>query len=137
MNNELLFRICNLAVLPGWILLFAAPNWRWTRRIAMFTIPPLLSIVYIYAFIASFEGLHADYTSLGMVQWILRTPGALLAAWIHFLAFDLFVGAWMVGDAKQRGILHLAVVPCLMLTFVLGPAGLLVYFGLRAGKRHE
>lgn len=133
MSNDLVFRICNLAVIPGWVLLFAAPNWKWTQRIAAFILPPLLSALYVWFFIASFEGLHANYTSLGMVQWIFRTPTAMLAGWIHFLAFDLFVGAWIARDAQKLGILHLAVIPCLILTFVLGPAGLLLYYTLRAG----
>jgi hypothetical protein len=79
--------------------------------------------------------LHASFTSFSAVEYFFHTPGAVLAAWIHYLAFDLFVGAWMVQDARRRRILHLAVIPCLMLTFVLGPAGLLIYFLLRTGLR--
>jgi hypothetical protein len=135
MNYELIFRICSLAVVPGWILLLTAPKWKWTGRIAMFTIPLLLACAYIWVFIASFEGMHASYMSLAAVDYLLHTPGGELAAWIHLLAFDLFVAAWMVGDAKRLRILHLAVIPCLCVTFVFGPAGLLIYALLRAGLR--
>ena len=58
-------------------------------------------------------------------------PWLLLAGWVHYLAFDLFVGSWEVRDARERGIPHLAVVPCLALTFMFGPAGWLAYAGLR------
>ena len=51
--------------------------------------------------------------------------------WIHYLAFDLFVGAWEVRDAQARGIHHLLVIPCLFLTLMAGPGGLLLYWAIR------
>jgi hypothetical protein len=56
----------------------------------------------------------------------------LLAGWIHYLAFDLLVGGWEARDSRERGIRHWFVVPCLMLTFLLGPAGWLLYLGVRS-----
>ncbi len=58
---------------------------------------------------------------------------AVVAGWIHYLVFDLFVGAWEVRDARRRGVNHLAVVPCLLLTLLLGPIGLMLYLAIRAG----
>jgi len=55
----------------------------------------------------------------------------LLAGWIHYLCFDLFIGSWQVRDAAARGISHWLVVPCLFFTFMFGPVGLLLYFVLR------
>jgi hypothetical protein len=54
----------------------------------------------------------------------------LLAGWVHYLCFDLLVGTWEVEDARARGIPHLVVVPCLVLTFLFGPAGWLLYKGV-------
>ena len=54
-------------------------------------------------------------------------PWLLLAGWLHYLAFDLFVGAWEVRTAHKDGIAHLAIVPSLLLTFMVGPAGFLVF----------
>lgn len=69
---------------------------------------------------------------------LFADPWMLLAGWIHYLAFDLFVGGWEVRDAQQRGIPHLLVVPALVLTFMFGPAGLLVYLGIRwLARRRE
>jgi hypothetical protein len=56
----------------------------------------------------------------------------LLAGWVHYLAFDLFVGAGEVRDARRHALSHLLVVPCLALTFLLGPAGLLLYYAVRS-----
>ena len=63
--------------------------------------------------------------------------GALLAGWVHYLAFDLFVGAWIVATAPKYGIAHWLVLPCLFFTLMAGPVGLLLYFILRAtfGRR--
>jgi hypothetical protein len=55
----------------------------------------------------------------------------LLAGWTHYLAFDLFIGGWEVRDAQRRGVPHLFIVPALVLTFLLGPAGLLLYLATR------
>jgi hypothetical protein len=59
----------------------------------------------------------------------------LLAGWVHYLAFDLFIGAWQVRDSKALGISHLLVLPCLVLTFLFGPVGLLLYFLIRVACR--
>ena len=59
----------------------------------------------------------------------------LLAGWIHYLAFDFLVGRVVLADAQRRGIHHLLVVPCLLLTFMLGPTGYLVYAGVRLATR--
>ena len=71
---------------------------------------------------------------------LFRNEWLVLAGWIHYLAFDLFVGAWEVRDSQDRGISHFLVIPCLLLTFFLGPIGLLLYFTVRSiisGRRSE
>jgi hypothetical protein len=55
----------------------------------------------------------------------------LLAGWVHYLAFDLFIGSWQVRDAQKHRVPHLAVVPGLILTFLFGPVGLLLYRTIR------
>jgi hypothetical protein len=62
---------------------------------------------------------------------LFQSPYVALAGWIHYLAFDLFLGAWQVRDANRRDINHLWLVPCLVLTFLAGPVGLLLYFCIR------
>ncbi len=135
MRNETIFLLVNIAVLPGWALLLLAPKWRWTQRIAMFTLPMLLAVAYIALFIVNFNGLHLNFKSLAAVEYLFQNPGLVLSGWVHFLAFDLFVGAWMVRDSRRLKILHLAVIPCLLLTFLMGPVGMLIYLVLRTGLR--
>jgi hypothetical protein len=132
MSPETLFSICNMSVLPGWLLLVFVPRWKWSARIiAGVIIPLLLALVYLYLVVAHFGESEGGFGSLQLVSQLFRNPYALLAGWIHYLAFDLFIGSWEVRDAQRLGIHHLLVVPCLALTFLLGPIGLLLYFVLR------
>lgn len=49
MSYETVFSICNMAVLPGWLLLAILPRWKWTARlITSVIIPALLGLVYLY-----------------------------------------------------------------------------------------
>ena len=62
---------------------------------------------------------------------MFREPWALLAGWVHYLCFDMAVGIWLVRDAQRRGVPRTALLPCLGLTFLLGPLGLLLYSAVR------
>ena len=58
----------------------------------------------------------------------------LLAGWVHYLAFDLFIGAWESRDSQRLEIPRLVMSPCYLMTFMLGPIGLLFYFAIRTAK---
>lgn len=138
MTPDLAFLLCNYGVLPAWLLLAVAPSHPVTRRIVHGpAIPILLALVYLTAFAMNSDGAEGGgFFSLEGVMLLFTSPLAVLAGWIHYLAFDLFVGAWEVRDAARRGIPHLLVVPCLFFTLMLGPIGLMAYLvlrGLRTG----
>jgi hypothetical protein len=138
MSPETIFSICTKLVLPGWLLLVFAPRWRWSARVVSAVVAPLtLAVVYAYLVAAHFGRSEGGFGSLADVGRLFQNQHALLAGWIHYLAFDLFVGAWEVRDAQRVGLHHLLVVPCLVLTFLFGPAGLLLYFLLRWAVRRE
>jgi hypothetical protein len=94
-------------------------------------IPCLLAVVYVVLLAATLPGAEGGFSSLAGVSALFDDPWALLAGWTHYLAFDLFIGGWEVRDARQRGVRHLFVVPALVLTFLVGPAGLLLYLAIR------
>ena len=132
MQPELLFSIVNLAVLPGWLLLVFAPRWRHSAGlVSSVLIPGLLAATYVWLALRFFPGMEGGFGSLGDVRAAFGNDYILLAGWIHYLAFDLFIGSWEVRDSQRLRIPHLAVVPCLLLTFLLGPVGLLTYIVLR------
>jgi len=80
------------------------------------------------------RGAEGGFGSLADVATLFQKRELLLAGWIHYLCFDLFIGAWEVRDARRNGIPHLVVIPCLIMTFMLGPIGLLFYFAIRSAK---
>lgn len=132
MKADLLFRIANNVALLGWLLLIFLPRWRWAARlIGPVLIPVMLSAIYASLVIADF-GHGGGFTSLSSVELLFQNRYMLLAGWVHYVAFDLFVGSWEVRDAQRIGIAHYLVVPCLILTFLFGPAGWLLYFCVRS-----
>ena len=138
MSPEQLFSLCTMLVLPGWLLLVFLPRWRWSSRlVAPVVIPLALACVYLFLIATHFGESEGDFNSLAGVSKLFQNPYSLLAGWIHYLAFDLFVGAWEVRDAQRAGVHHLLVVPCLFLTFFFGPTGLLLYFVLRFAVRRQ
>lgn len=139
MTPDSLFSLANNLVLPAWLLLLFAPGWRWTQRLVHAAwIPLLMGGAYVgLAFFGPEAPEGAGFSTLSGVMRLFDSPVGALAGWIHYLAFDLFVGAWEARDARRRGIGHGWVVPCLILTFLLGPAGLLLYLGIRAFKTDE
>jgi hypothetical protein len=130
---EKLFSLFSILALLGWLMLILAPRWRpASRLIAPVIIPSLIAILYIYLMATRFAAAEGGFGTLADVKKLLADDHLLLGGWIHYLAFDLFIGAWEVRDSQRRGIRHLAVIPCLALTFYFGPAGLLLYLIVRA-----
>ncbi len=128
MNPETLFTICNLVALAGWILLIFLPRWKWTSRIALSGALPLaLAAVYLVLVVTTLPKSEGGFDSLAEVAKLFRNDWVLLAGWVHYLVFDLFVGSWEVRDSQKLGVPHLIVVPCLILTFLFGPIGFLAY----------
>jgi hypothetical protein len=137
MNPEKLFSLCGAAILPCWLLLVFLPRWSWTQRIATFVAPLLLAALYAWLLLTGPKAPGGGFNSLQQVAALFSVPAALLAGWIHYLAFDLFIGSWEVRDSQRLKISHWLVVPCLVLTFLFGPIGLALYLVLRAGLRKQ
>jgi hypothetical protein len=136
MSAEQVFSLANLAAAAAWLLLAVLPRRRWVTNVATGAVVPALFAVAYTAIIASQWGRSAGgFSTLNGVSALFSNPWLLLAGWLHYLAFDLLVGTWEVRDARERGIPHLIVVPCLALTFMFGPAGWLLYNGLRLRYR--
>jgi hypothetical protein len=132
MTDAQLFGIANTSALVCWIALVFQP--RRVAPLARFIIPGIMALLYIWALATAPQNPDGGFGSLAQVKALFSQDRAVLAGWVHYLAFDFFVGCWIVLDAAERGIAHLATVPCLVLTFMFGPAGLLLYLGLRAAS---
>lgn len=136
---ELIFSLCTYTALAGWVLLIFLPKWKPTRILVLSGLASLLIAgVYLVIVLLTIgdEG-EGGFGSLEEVAALFENPKALLAGWIHYLAFDLFIGGWEVLNARKYGIPHLWTIPCLVLTLLYGPIGLLSYFILRAVYRKK
>tara|TARA_B100000768_G_C11210398_1_gene345745 strand:+ start:215 stop:637 length:423 start_codon:yes stop_codon:yes gene_type:complete len=129
-TTELLFTICNSSILGAWGLLLVAPNWKFTTILSERPfIPLLLSFVYLY-FMTFNEGMGSvDFSSLEGIIALYEnsTPELIAAGWLHYLAFDFWVGCWVLREAKTKGIGHKWLIIPLLSTFMLGPVGILLY----------
>jgi len=132
MTANHVFSIVNPIALLSWLLLIALPRRRWVIDVvAGFAVPVLFAIVYTAIILTNFFGSAGGFSSLPDVALLFSNPWLLLAGWTHYLAFDLLVGTWEARDAGERGVSHLLLVPCLVLTLLFGPAGWLLYQVLR------
>ena len=132
MTLETIFSAANATAALGVVLLVFAPRGRLTRYVVLTgALPLLLSALYTGLLVAHFGTSEGGAGSLPEVMKMFRQPAMVLIGWVHYLAFDLFIGAWEARDARRRGVPHLALVPCLLLTFMFGPVGLLLYSGVR------
>lgn len=137
-SPESLFGIANLVALTGWVILAAgiALKVRFLRDVlAGLAVPALLAVGYTAVIAAQWSSAEGSFSTLDGVRNLFRSPWLLLAGWIHYLAFDLFVGAWIARDAETRGQSRLLMLPVLPATFLFGPAGLLLWLGLRTTIR--
>jgi hypothetical protein len=138
MKAEQIFSITNLIAIAGWLLLVILPRWKGTRILVLSGLIPLLfSAAYLVLISLFFWSAEGGFGSLADVMKLFTNPWATLAGWIHYLAFDLFVGSWELRDSQQRGISHWLVIPCLFLTFLFGPIGFLLYNVLRFFLKKE
>ncbi|MDF2771150.1 MAG: hypothetical protein K0S86_643 [Geminicoccaceae bacterium] len=131
MTAEQLFSVLNFVAMAGWLPLVFLPRRRWATTVVPVVVPMLLALVYVALVAVALPGSEGGFSSLAGVRTLFDNPWGLLAGWTHYLAFDLFIGGWEVRDAQRRGVPHLLVVPALVLTFLLGPGGLLLYLAIR------
>jgi hypothetical protein len=132
MTIEGVFSACNMLAMLGWVLLLILPRNRRALLVAGTAIPLTLAAVYLTVFVLHARGSEGGFSSLAAVAQLFGNRWLLLAGWVHYLAFDLFIGAWETRDAMARRVPRLLLAPCLLMTFMLGPIGLLCYHGLRA-----
>lgn len=134
MDYDLAFTIANASVLPAWLLLFIVPHHRVTHLVVHSVLMPgLLGVAYVaFIGVGMTTGGDGDFSSLGGVMAMFDSEPVVLGGWIHYLVFDLFVGAWVVRDGKRRGVHRGWVSVCLLGTFMFGPSGLLAYLAGRS-----
>lgn len=134
---NLLFQISNNIALLGWILLLLFPD----KRITHITVHSgflsgALSLLYFGLIACNFQPADvSQFSSLAGISTLFQNPNILLAGWVHYLAFDLWVGSWVVRRGKEMEIHQIILAPILLFTFLLGPVGFLSFLLLLKGKQ--
>jgi Domain of unknown function (DUF4281) len=126
MTPETLFSAASMTAMAGWLVLIAGivlkrPLLRDT--IAGLAVPFALSLAYVALIALFWSGAEGGFDTLANVQKLFTSPWAALAGWIHYLAFDLFIGALLSRKIMEAGLPRLVLVPVLPLTFLFGPIG--------------
>lgn len=132
MSPQQLFAALNVIAMSAWLLLAIFPRRRLVVEVIAGTaVPCFFAAVYIGILAYAWGETTGGFSSLDDVAALFSNPWVLLAGWTHYLAFDLLVGVWEVRDSGSRHIPHWMVVPCLLLTFMFGPAGWAAYTVVR------
>jgi Domain of unknown function (DUF4281) len=127
MTADFLFSIANPLALIGWIILAAGVvlNRPFLRDdLAGRWLPLGFSLLYSLLIVLFFAKAEGGFDTLANVQRLFTSPWAALAGWVHYLAFDLFVGGWIARCVMERGMSRWLLLPLLPLTFLFGPMGL-------------
>lgn len=139
MTPTQVFSIASLITTLMWILMIFLPKWKVTKYLICFKVVPLiLSFMYFFYIFQSIKinGMP-DFGSLASVMKLFTKEDAVLAGWVHYLAFDLIIGMWMLNASKKLNINQLIMAPCLFLTFMFGPVGFLLFFIIKIIKQNK
>jgi len=134
---ENIYLLANWGVVPFWLLLVIIPNHQITNFFVQSVIIPLLlasGYAYLSYNIYQNENILSGfelYSGLDGLYSMFANESLLLIFWLHFLAISLFVGAWIVRDARKFLIPKIIIIPSLILTYFTGPVGLVFYWFIR------
>ncbi len=138
MDANSLFNFGNSFIIIGWLLLIMVPNWKYTQSIILNGIIVLFSILYSYLILKDIGSFNPNsFSTLANVKTLFTQDSAVAAGWLHYLAFDLFVGAFIVRKGNSLGISRWLYTLCLPFTFMFGPMGYLLYFIIKTIKTQK
>lgn len=135
LDASAIFNFGNTFVLLGWLLLVFVPYWRYTQSIIGSSIIIVLAVIYSFLILKGIGDFNPEsFSSLENVMQLFQNESAVAAGWMHYLAFDLFVGAYIMRKAKALDISRTFATICLPFTFMFGPMGYLLFFIIKTIK---
>jgi len=136
LDPDFLFSAGNAIVLGGWAMVILLPR-RTPALMAIpkFAIPALFGLVYAGITLARFYDSGGGYGSLAELRALFATDELLVAGWLHYLAFDLFVGVWIAEQSDGIGLSRAIQAVILVTAFIFPPVGLVLFLATRAAMR--
>jgi len=137
---DTVFSGANLFAAIAWAILILLPRRDWSMRALLLGAVGLLSLLYAVLIIGFLSGgiiagpgngEPGNFSTIAGVQALFSSDGGLVLGWVHYLAFDLFVGLWIAREADERGVSRFIQAPILLATFLAGPLGLTIWLILR------
>lgn len=137
MSTSDVFQIVNTIVLPAWLILILFPGKSW-RNPVIYTFSAVMAIVYAVYVISGLGDFDMEsFSELEGIKAMFTSDEAVLTGWVHYLVFDLLVGNWILNQSQKHNINHFLIIPCLLLCFMFGPVGYLVYFMIKGIKTKQ
>ena len=130
MLYETIFNIFNSGILLFWMLILFFPKQSITQKVIAYPwVPLVIAFGYIYFMGMTSGTFSADFTSLNGLTKMFQNanPQGVAAGWLHYLAFDFWVGCWMLKNSQEKGVKHLWMLVPMLFTFMLGPVGIIIY----------
>ena len=135
---EILYYWVNLGVLPFWLILIFFPSSNLSKYFVTSIFPIfILSGTYIFilykSYLNSFDFINnfTLYLSINHLSDLFTDKSYLMMFWIHFIAINLFTGGWIVRDSQKFNINRILLSIPLIITYLIGPIGLLFYWLIR------
>jgi hypothetical protein len=127
MTPEEIFALTGTPVLIGWAILILGPRrYGLVNAVPGLVIPLGLSALYAVLVLRHFAETGGGYGSLAEVRVLFGSDWMLLAGWVHYLAFDMMVGAVIARRMDAVGVGRLVQAPVLLATFLFGPVGVVL-----------
>lgn len=135
MTPDSLFSLSSALVLPAWLILIFAPRrWPLLNAFPAYVVPFVLSALYAVLVLSHFSEAGGGFGSLSEVRQLFTNDMVLLAGWVHYLAFDLFIGAWTAAMMDRVGVSRIIQGFILPLIFLFGPAGFILALAIAGGN---
>ena len=135
---ETLYYWVNFGVLPFWLILIFFPQSHLSRYLVTSVFPILvLSGAYVFILYKSFLSSYDFdenfnlYLGIDNISELFSDKYFLMMFWIHFISINLFTGGWIVKDSQKFSMNKIIVSIPLVITYLIGPMGLLIYWLIR------
>lgn len=135
-----IFSIGSILAMIAWAVLILLPRWPLALTVILYLAIGLLSCAYTVGIVSLQAGwvdpggtavAGGSFSSIEGVRALFATDGGLTIGWLHYLAFDLFVGLWIAKDADAKDFSRILQAPILFATFMAGPVGLFIWLIVR------
>ena len=135
---EMIYLWLNIGVIPFWLILLFFPQSKICGMFVTSIFPILiLGLLYLYLFYYFYvfgndflENFNL-YLGLYNLRDLFENESFLILFWTHFLAINLFCGAWIVKDSQKIYMSKFLVFLPIVITYFVGPIGIFVYWILR------